>query len=343
MKQGNSGPGGNHARSCACRAPDRGPSRRQLWYAAAGLAIGCAMLPAHPATAQSPGQPTSLGMSTDSALLSARAQARMIRIEGGSFTLGTDTGDRDARPAHRVELPAFAIDPTEVTNTEFAEFLNAAGLVATADAAAGQVGSRQLDPRSAADLVTTPPGAATSALIELDDDNARIEIRDRRFVAARGYENHPVAEATWRGARDYCLWRGARLPTEAEWEAAARGKAGRLYPWGAEPPSRERAYAGFQPGQTAPVGSHPAGATPEGVLDLAGSQAEWTSTLLRPYPYDARDGREDQSAPGERVTRGGDSSRDSEPRQLRTVFRDGWSRAPEHGHGHIGFRCARGL
>ncbi len=112
---------------------------------------------------------------------------------------------------------------------------------------------------------------------------------------------------------------------------------------GSRAAAAEHAYTGFRPGQTAPVGSRPAGATPEGVLDLAGSLAEWTSTLFRPYPYDAGDGREDAVAPDERVTRGGDYSRDTGPRKLRPVFRNGWSRAPGHGHGHIGFRCARSL
>jgi formylglycine-generating enzyme required for sulfatase activity len=316
---------------------------QQARTAALALAAGCILLPEGSAIGQSPGPPTSLRMNPESAPLSARAQTRMIQIEAGTYPMGTDLGDRDAQPVHRVALSAFAIDATEVTNAAFAEFLNGAGFGIITDAPAGQVDRRHLHPVSAADLLTSPPSARISALIELDDNDARIEINDRRFVPATGYDNHPVAEVTWRGARDYCRWRGARLPTEAEWEAAARGKDSRLYPWGAAPPSREHAYTAFQPGQTAPVGSRPAGATPEGVLDLAGSLAEWTSTLFRPYPYDAGDGREDQMAPGERVTRGGDYSRDTEPRKLRPVFRNGWSRAPGHGHGHIGFRCARSL
>ena len=94
-------------------------------------------------------------------------------------------------------------------------------------------------------------------------------------------------------------------------------------------------------GETDPVGSHPKGATPEGVFDLAGNEAEWTSSLFKPYPYDAADGREDPKAPGERVTRGGDHVFDVAPDQLTGYFRDGFSRNPRRGHRHTGFRCAK--
>jgi formylglycine-generating enzyme required for sulfatase activity len=160
-------------------------------------------------------------------------------------------------------------------------------------------------------------------------------------VPEPGFEDHPANEVTWSGARDFCAWRGARLPTEAEWEAAARGREGRTYPWGEEPPTPERAVYGRASNETDPVGAHPAGATPDGVHDLAGNVAEWTSSLDRPYPYDPTDGREDPDDPGERVTRGGDHVFDSAPDQLTTTFRAGFSRAPDHGHRHIGFRCAR--
>jgi iron(II)-dependent oxidoreductase len=76
------------------------------------------------------------------------------------------------------------------------------------------------------------------------------------------------------------------------------------------------------------------------VHDLSGNLAEWTSTLYRPYPYRADDGRENGDADGERVTRGGDYVFDTSPDQLKTFFRGGYSRAVEHGHRHIGFRCA---
>jgi formylglycine-generating enzyme required for sulfatase activity len=98
-------------------------------------------------------------------------------------------------------------------------------------------------------------------------------------------------------------------------------------------------------GRTPPVGSRPAGATPEGVHDLAGSLQEWTSSLDRPYPWRADDGRENPDVRAhrrvERITRGGDYVFDTEPARQTGWYRTGYSRDPGRGHRHIGFRCAR--
>ena len=166
-----------------------------------------------------------------------------------------------------------------------------------------------------------------------------VGLRDGRFAPNPGREMYPVTETTWAGALAYCRWRGARLPTEVEWEAAARGSEGRTFPWGEAMPTPELAVIGGR-GELAPVGSRPKGATPEGLLDMAGSLSEWTSTLARPYPYRSDDGREDPGIRGERVVRGGDYVFNPGPERLTGWNRTIWSRNPESGHRHIGFRCA---
>jgi iron(II)-dependent oxidoreductase len=270
---------------------------------------------------------------------------QMLRIPGGVYSIGSDQGPGDERPPHRVSLDAFWIDRHEVTNAEFVTFLEAvlAGrdVRLTGAAAPGGADARTIVGADAALLMEQTGAPDRRTLVALNDDESRIAIKDGRLVVQPGFERHPVNEVTWNGARAYCAWRGARLPTEAEWEAAARGREGRLYPWGDEPPTPERAVFGRRSNETAPVGTRPAGATPDGIHDLAGNVAEWTSTLYRPYPYRRDDGREDLEARGERVTRGGDHVFDSTPPKLRAAYRGGFSRATDVGHRHIGFRCAR--
>jgi iron(II)-dependent oxidoreductase len=210
-------------------------------------------------------------------------------------------------------LDPFLIDVYEMTNAQFTTFLNTPEVTAKCVVRVGEL---------------RPDG------VEGPDVD--------RFTPEPGFANHPASESTWQGAVAFCAWRGARLPTEAEWEAAARGNEGRAYPWGEAPPTSERAVFGRGRGETDPVGSHLKGARPEGVFDLAGNEAEWTSSLFKPYPYDAADSREDPKAPGERVTRGDDHMFDVAPNQLTGYFRDGFSRNPRRGHRHIGFTVCEG-
>jgi formylglycine-generating enzyme required for sulfatase activity len=236
----------------------------------------------------------------------------MVQLPAATFTMGRDDGLADERPAHRITLQAFAIDRRPVTNADFAAFLETAGT----------------------------RNKAGQHLFDWDDEDARIHRRQGRWQADSGYEQHPAIEMTWYGARDYCAALGKRLPSEAEREYAARGSDARAYPWGAEAPSRKRAQYSVGYGKTRPVGSFPDGATPEGLLDLAGNVHEWTASIALPYPYRADDGREDRDKVADRVTRGG--AADTGPDTLRATWRGATvSRRATAGHHNIGFRCAK--
>jgi formylglycine-generating enzyme required for sulfatase activity len=240
------------------------------------------------------------------------ASADMVAIPAGTFTMGRDDGPADERPAHRMALAAFLIDRYPVTNSGYAGFLNAAGTH-------NQQGER---------------------LFDFDDPDARVQHLGGKWAAHPGHEKHPVVEVTWAGARDYCAWAGGRLPTEAEWEKAARGSDTRRYPWGDAPPDRKRAQFSARFNEMAPVDAFAPGASPYGVQDMAGNAWEWVSSAYRPYPYDARDGREDPKTGPVRGTRGG--GHDSSASEITTTQRGrALSRNPASGHHNIGFRCAK--
>jgi len=151
-------------------------------------------------------------------------------------------------------------------------------------------------------------------------------------------DNRPVDSINWFEARDYCAKRGARLPTEAEWEYAARGPDDLVYPWGDNwDPSR--AIWGIN--QTVDVGTLPAGASWVGALDLSGNIFNWTSTLYRPYPYNADDGREsDTDQISARVVRGGNWAYGTAD-TLRSATRAVASPDIKIGLNFDGVRCAR--
>lgn len=270
---------------------------------------------------------------------SMRAASAMVAIQAGRHRIGRDDGPDSQGPAHEVGLSAFRIDRTEVTNAAFVEFLDALPVRPAAKFAAGRATGGAL---GEAELLLAEDweGSGQYPIVALDDGQSRIAYAGGNFVPQAGYADHPVTETTWAGARAYCAWRGARLPTEAEWEAAARNGDDRLYPWGNAAPSTDLAHLRGANGETAPVGSRPAGATPSGILDLSGNLAEWTSTLREAYPSAVGGVREDPLDPGERVTRGGDYRYDNGPDRLTTSHRVGFSNAPGRGHRHIGFRCA---
>jgi formylglycine-generating enzyme required for sulfatase activity len=247
------------------------------------------------------------------------AAGDMIRIPGATFMMGSDDGNLDERPRHKVSVEPFLLDRIEVTNAQLAAYLNA-----HKHGHKGPNGERYFD---------------------LGDNDARIgQLKNGQYAPFKGHERKPVTEVSWLAARDYCAVLGKRLPTEAEWEFAARGPEGRKYPWGNEEPKEKgektRAHFAQEWGDMAPVDAYPSGATPQGVLGMAGNVHEWTSSASEAYPYKADDGREAMSYSADRVTRGG--AHDSTPNELRASWRGATvSRNPMAGHHGIGFRCAK--
>ncbi len=238
--------------------------------------------------------------------------AGMILIPAGPFTMGRSGGPPDEKPGHEVVLPAFHIDRNLVTWAQYAEFIRVKGDT-------GPKGEMYLD--------------------TYDEDTRIMNLKDKGWTVFPTQENFPAGEMAWAGAAAYCKWKEKRLPSEAEWEKAARGKDGRLYPWGNQKPSKELAFLSEFRNETGPVGQHPKGASPYGVLDMAGQVWEWTRSLYRPYPYNPKDGRENLDAPGPRVTRGGNSASIDE--EITATAREPvYPGRLDSGHRYIGFRCA---
>ncbi len=263
-------------------------------------------------TAAAPAQPSKL----ESAPVAKPGPIEIdwVNIPAGPFLMGSDKKkDKDAfddeLPQHTVTLAAYRIGRTPVTVAQFAQFVQATGYVTTAEKEGWSYtwsGSWE-QVKGASWRAPRGPGSD---------------------VHQKG--DHPVTCVSWLDAQAFCAWAGARLPTEAEWEKAARGADGRIYPWGNEAPDASRCNFNLNVGDTTPVGQYPKGKSPYGVLDLAGNVWEWTSTIWgknsdKPdfaYPYDPNDGREDRDRTDvRRLLRGG--SWYFVARHVRSAFRDG--------------------
>jgi formylglycine-generating enzyme required for sulfatase activity/tRNA A-37 threonylcarbamoyl transferase component Bud32 len=255
--------------------------------------------------------------------------AEMALVPAGCFMMGSDGSGRDERPVHEVCFDEpFWIDVYEVTSIWFASYLNEMG-----------------------DQTEDGSEEWFSAYYRGIDE------RGGTWIVEEEYEDHPVIRVTWDSAAAYCEWRGARLPTEAEWEYAARGPDGLVFPWGNEfdcslgnfdDETQEDSYVvkggvncdGFA--DTAPVGSFPGGASWVGVLDMSGNAWEWMadwygdgyySTL--PSPITNPTGPDGGTL---RVLRGG-SWKLNYAFNLRAAYRFGDS--PDRTRHSPGFRCAR--
>lgn len=148
----------------------------------------------------------------------------------------------------------------------------------------------------------------------------------------KGLEKHPVVQVSWLDAAAYARWAGKRLPTEAEWERAAKGPNSYRFSYG-NSYDPQKANTGSQ--KTSAAGTYPANEF--GLFDMTGNASEWTSSLYLPYPYSDADGREDLKAQAPRALRGGDFS--SDEKGSRCLTRD--KELPDHGSPKLGFRCAR--
>jgi eukaryotic-like serine/threonine-protein kinase len=256
-------------------------------------------------------------LSIGSSMISEIDGVEIIYVPEGEFLMGSNYDDNQAQdnefPQHTVSLDSFWIDQTEITNKKYALCI--------------RDGNCEL------------PSEMNSYTREV-------------YFTSPQFENYPVIYVSWFQSSQYCSWAGRRLPTEAEWEFAARGSDGRIYPWGTGTLAGtylnfadinapfSYAYGGINDGyaDTSPVGNYPQGASPYGVLDMSGNVWEWLgdwydesyySVSLENNPVGPTNG-------GERVLRGGswsDSSRD-----VKVTRRLSFS--PSTTHFAIGFRCA---
>ncbi|HEY5880765.1 MAG TPA: ergothioneine biosynthesis protein EgtB [Nakamurella sp.] len=256
-----------------------------------------------------------------------------VLVPGGAFTMGTSAHPwalDNERPAHQVHVDAFWLDTVPVSNADFAEFI----------ADGGYADRRWWDP------------AGWDHVRRVDLTAPAFWRRDGRDWVRRRFgrtepvpRDEPVMHVCWYEADAYARWAGRRLPTEAEWEKAARHDpvtgTTRQYPWGDDDPTADRANLGQDHLGPAPVGAYPAGASPLGIRQLIGDVWEWTSSDFTGYPgfaaWPYREYSEVFFGPEYKVLRGGSFAADRVA--CRGTFRN-WD-YPIRRQIFAGFRCAR--
>ena len=254
----------------------------------------------------------------------------MVYVPAGEFQMGSEYGDDDEKPLHMVTLDPFWLDRTEVNVMQFRRFVEATGYETTAE----QLGRSYAYTNSGwQEVIGTdwvhPQGPSSQA-----------------------EDNHPVVHVSGYDAISYCDWIGGRLPTEAEWEYAARGSEGLIYPWGdifdgtllnfcdkncARPWADEAIDDGYE--FTAPVGSYPGGVSWVGALDMAGNVWEWIADWYAEYPSGRQINPTGPATGDFHVLRGG--SWNNPERVIRSTNRD--KSAVLLSNDNLGFRCAMSL
>jgi formylglycine-generating enzyme required for sulfatase activity len=272
--------------------------------------------PASPAAVDEPDLPprlVQLGFAVHRTGIMEYVLPKACDVPAGPFLMGSDrrkdkSAFDDEKPRQSVTLDAFQISMYPVTVAEYACFIR-----------------------------STRTAAPTGNDGQIYEVGWQTQLRDR--------PDHPVVRVSWHDATAYAAWlanvtgESWRLPTEAEWEKAARGTDGRIFPWGDSFDVNYCNTAEAKKESTTPVGSYPAGASPCFALDMAGNVFEWTSSVFKPYPSSLTDGRERPESTEVRVLRGG--SWRSGARHARAAYRNRHN--PEYVSSSVGFRLARSV
>lgn len=242
-------------------------------------------------------------------------EMEMVYVPEGTFLMGSDfnldpLAETDEIPQRLVRLDRFWIDRTEVTNAQFSEFLNSNG-----NRFEGGV-----------------------EWINLNDTNVKIELNDLTYSPKAGFSNHPVNLVSWHGAEAYCEWVGGALPSEAQWEYAARGSNGNIFPWGNQEPTCNLAQFGGCGGLIEVSSLSPEGDSWVGAADMSGNVWEWVVDWYDEGYYENGSTNEPTgpSSGTEKVLRGGGWYR-VEPIYFRSANR--FKRSPIDSDVLTGFRC----
>jgi len=245
-------------------------------------------------------------------------QQQLAYIPQGVYRIGSDVGAPDERPRHNVHLDDFYLGIYEVSNLQYATFLN----------------DRQAKQSTVDTWIGLQNNIAKSSVISFTG---------ARYRTQYGYEDHPAIGISYEGAVQYCNWANLRLPTEEEWEAAALGgRTSSLYPWGDASPEGKANYGQrWESAIKAPPTKHVESfsANPYGLYNMIGNALEWTKSPYKPYQEKILPEELRASLEGRMVLRGGGF--DSTEKELHITYRRNYiQRVRSYYTGGIGFRCA---